>query len=258
MTKELADVREQFEVSIQRLEIQLSSTTRDLEISRANERRLDAEVAERRRAERQAAESMARAAQRVGTLRQSGAIRVGARLSAVRERARGRRSRGIDGVMKVVLGQIHDARAALEQGGDAGRTLELGQGSDQPPPTEELRANRRAARARGDRTKVAVLAWDVGHNPFGRAHLLADLLRDRFDVELWGAQFERYGSDVWLPIRDTDIPVRRYPGAEFPEFFETMRGRRRVASTLTPSTSRSRAFPVSASASWRRSCGTVR
>ena len=66
------------------------------------------------------------------------------------------------------------------------------------------------------------LAWDVGHNPFGRAHLLADLLRDRFDVELWGAQFERYGSDVWLPMRDTDIPVRRYAGAEFPEFFETM------------------------------------
>src|SRR5262249_10196314 len=70
--------------------------------------------------------------------------------------------------------------------------------------------------------KVAVLAWDVGHNPFGRAHLLADLLSDRFDVELWGAQFERYGTGVWPPLRDTKLPVRRYAGATFPAFFDTM------------------------------------
>jgi glycosyltransferase involved in cell wall biosynthesis len=209
-------------VRSERLEQELSTTARELDASRATERRLKAQATERRRAEHLATESMAVAARRVRTLRQSRAIRLSSRLSAMHELVRGRRTRGVDGAMKVVLGQINKARAALDEAGEAGRTAELGQGSDRPPPIDELRAGRRAARARGDRTKVAVLAWDVGHNPFGRAHLLADLLRDRFEVELWGAQFERYGSDIWLPLRDTDIPVRRYAGEDFPQFFATM------------------------------------
>ena len=69
---------------------------------------------------------------------------------------------------------------------------------------------------------MAVIAWDVGHNPFGRAHLLADLLRDRYDVELWGAQFDRYGSHIWSPLRGSPIPVRRFRGGSFPEFLDTV------------------------------------
>jgi glycosyltransferase involved in cell wall biosynthesis len=220
--RELELARAQLEGSILSAEEQLSSTAAELDASRATVRRLEVQAAERRRAEQRAADSLAAAAKRVRNLRQSGAIRLGARLSTARELLRGRRTRGIDGVMKVVLGQLNEARSALDDAGESGRTLALGQRSDQPPPTEELQASRRAARARGDRAKIAVIAWDIGHNPFGRAHLLADLLRDQFEVELWGAQFERYGSGLWRPLRDTDIPVHAYAGTEFPEFFETM------------------------------------
>jgi glycosyltransferase involved in cell wall biosynthesis len=72
------------------------------------------------------------------------------------------------------------------------------------------------------RPKVAVVAWDVGHNPLGRAHLLADLLRDRFEVEIWGAQFERYGARVWAPLRDSELPIHVFDGRRFPAHLTVM------------------------------------
>ena len=71
-------------------------------------------------------------------------------------------------------------------------------------------------RAGRSRPKVAVLAWDVGHNPLGRAYVLAGVLGRRFDVEIWGAQFERYGTKVWAPLRDCEIPIHAFDGRTFP------------------------------------------
>ncbi|MEO6629394.1 MAG: glycosyltransferase, partial [Aquihabitans sp.] len=70
--------------------------------------------------------------------------------------------------------------------------------------------------------RVAVIAWDVGHNPLGRANIMAEILARRFDVELWGAQFERYGSRVWAPLRDTPIPINVFPGRPFPDHLAVM------------------------------------
>lgn len=72
------------------------------------------------------------------------------------------------------------------------------------------------------RPKVAVLAWDVGHNPLGRAWILAGMLRDHYEVEIWGAQFERYGTAVWAPLRDGSIPVHAFPGLPFPDHLAVM------------------------------------
>ena len=36
--------------------------------------------------------------------------------------------------------------------------------------------------------RVAVIAWDMGHNPYGRAHLLAEALSRRYEVSLVGFQ----------------------------------------------------------------------
>jgi glycosyltransferase involved in cell wall biosynthesis len=69
----------------------------------------------------------------------------------------------------------------------------------------------------------------MGHNPAGRAFLLADLLSRKHDVELVGAQFPRYGSDIWEPIRETSLKMRTFPGADFPEHLDTMQ---RFVSTL--------------------------
>src|SRR5262245_31057309 len=70
--------------------------------------------------------------------------------------------------------------------------------------------------------RVAVLAWDVGHNPLGRAYVLAGVLSRRFAVEIWGARFEQYGSGVWPPLRASAIPLHTFEGAPFPRHLDTM------------------------------------
>lgn len=67
------------------------------------------------------------------------------------------------------------------------------------------------------RRRVAVVAWDVGHNPLGRANVLAEVLGSHFDVEMWGAQFDRYGFRVWSPLRDAPVPVLSFAGHPFPQ-----------------------------------------
>jgi glycosyltransferase involved in cell wall biosynthesis len=197
---------------------QSAEAMRDLEAAHQQiEYGLRVVAEEKRRAAQHAIESLSMAARHLNAVNRSGAVRMGARLAAARERLRGRRTIGVHGAIKRVLTELKEASTSLEE--ELGSTT-LPIGTDEP--VGELQLRRRAARARGELPKVAVLAWDVGHNPLGRAHLLADLLRDRFAVELWGAQFERYGSHVWLPLRGSKIPVTRFAGSTFPEFLETM------------------------------------
>ena len=66
--------------------------------------------------------------------------------------------------------------------------------------------------------RVAVIAWDVGHNPYGRAYLLAEALSRRYEVSLVGFQFPRFGDAVWPPLRDARIKPMVIPGCDFPGF----------------------------------------
>ncbi|MDE0387936.1 MAG: glycosyltransferase [Rhodospirillales bacterium] len=71
--------------------------------------------------------------------------------------------------------------------------------------------------------KITVIAWDLAHNPLGRAYLLADVLRHEYDVELIGATFPDFGNDIWKPLRGCNrIKIKQVPGAYFPEYFKTM------------------------------------
>ena len=73
------------------------------------------------------------------------------------------------------------------------------------------------------RTKITVITWDLGHNPLGRAYLLADVLRHNYDVDLVGAQFPRFGNEVWEPLRNCSrVAVKSFPGSNFPEHFKRM------------------------------------
>ena len=73
------------------------------------------------------------------------------------------------------------------------------------------------------RTRITIIAWDLGHNPLGRAYLLADVLRHDYDVELIGAQFPRFGNKVWEPLRNCSrVAIKSFPGANFPEHFKHM------------------------------------
>lgn len=67
------------------------------------------------------------------------------------------------------------------------------------------------------RPTVAIIAWDVGHNPVGRAHLLAQMLSRYFNVTVLGPAFPRFGGRVWEPLEGADPPVVPLPGEDLPQ-----------------------------------------
>ena len=88
---------------------------------------------------------------------------------------------------------------------------------------EQRPAVRRQSVAGASRTRVTVITWDLGHNPLGRAYLLADVLRHDYDVELVGAHFPRFGDEVWEPLRNCSrVVIKSFPGGNFPEQYTRM------------------------------------
>lgn len=72
------------------------------------------------------------------------------------------------------------------------------------------------------RPKVHVVSWSVSHNPYGRAHLLAEMLADTYDVELIGTTFDRFGGDIWRPLADQKLPLRTICGGTMAELLPRM------------------------------------
>ena len=93
-----------------------------------------------------------------------------------------------------------------------------------PPaaPTQARNASTARAPVRPSRVTVLVLAWDVGHNPLGRAYLLAEALSRSYEVVLAGFQFPRYGKSVWKPLRGLPFRIVSIPGSSFPDFQQTL------------------------------------
>ncbi len=55
-----------------------------------------------------------------------------------------------------------------------------------------------------------MVTWDLTHNPVGRAHVLYRLLEARWEVELIGPMWPRFGHELWPPIRDEGLRVRSF------------------------------------------------
>jgi len=60
------------------------------------------------------------------------------------------------------------------------------------------------------RPRATIVAWDMAHNPVGRAFLLADMAARDHEAELVGPMFEFYGGRLWPPIGDTSLPIRSF------------------------------------------------
>jgi len=58
--------------------------------------------------------------------------------------------------------------------------------------------------------KAAVVAWDLSHNPVGRAYVIYQLLEQDWDVELVGPIWNRYGSDIWKPLQNAGLKIRSF------------------------------------------------
>jgi tetratricopeptide (TPR) repeat protein/glycosyltransferase involved in cell wall biosynthesis len=66
--------------------------------------------------------------------------------------------------------------------------------------------------------KIAVVAWDMSHNPVGRAFLLADLLEKWGDAELLGLIFPQFGTKIWPPLEEVQLQTKSVVVNTFKEF----------------------------------------
>ncbi|MCH8502452.1 MAG: glycosyltransferase [Aliidiomarina sp.] len=62
------------------------------------------------------------------------------------------------------------------------------------------------ARHRAERPRVAVICWEMSHNPAGRAVAIAELYRPAAETHLVGCLFPRWGKSLWAPLADIDLP----------------------------------------------------
>ena len=73
---------------------------------------------------------------------------------------------------------------------------------------------------RPGKPKCTVVAWNLSHNPVGRAFLFADFLKPEYDTKLVGPIFSQYGERLWKPLRGYPIKVENFMASEFPAFLD--------------------------------------
>lgn len=74
--------------------------------------------------------------------------------------------------------------------------------------------------------KVSVLCFDVSSNAAGRAHLLAQLLSPRYEVQVVGL---RGGAGVWPPVAEDGVRYASLPAGKLPGFLASIPALLRLA-----------------------------
>ncbi|NNE57221.1 MAG: glycosyltransferase [Hellea sp.] len=67
--------------------------------------------------------------------------------------------------------------------------------------------------------RAAVVCWDLGHNPVGRAMVIYDLLAKDWDVELIGPLWSQFGGKIWGPIAQSGRRVRTLVCDDLTDFY---------------------------------------
>lgn len=68
------------------------------------------------------------------------------------------------------------------------------------------------------RGHAAVVSWDMGHNPVGRALVLYQLLERDWNTELIGPCWSRYGSSLWEPAISLNLNTRIFACHDLADF----------------------------------------
>lgn len=73
-------------------------------------------------------------------------------------------------------------------------------------------------------SEITVVAWDMSHNPAGRAFLFADFLKtgDNSTI-LVGPIFEKYGKELWEPLKQYPIDTDFFHSDNFPVFLHQVK-----------------------------------
>jgi glycosyltransferase involved in cell wall biosynthesis len=162
---------------------------------------------------------------RLGAIERSSLFRATKQLLLLRQRLTPGVAIQDRGPIERVRGHVSEMRRVLESSSDIWRATTASgpeEVVEQVPGGLTIKRSGPARVTRTGRPKVAVLAWDVGHNPLGRAYIMAELLSRRFAVEVWGAQFERYGHQLWAPLRRPEIPVLSFTGRALPGHLDSV------------------------------------
>ncbi len=177
------------------------------------------------RMERSVDDGLREADKQLESIERSRAWHVAQRLMRLRQQVVPGAPREDRGRIARVQAPLEEVRRAVESSAEVANRS-AGEGRDrveQLPGGFPLRHSGPPPAPRSpDRAKVAVIAWDVGHNPLGRAHCLAEILARRFDVEIWGTQFERYGDRIWAPLEKPEIAIHSFDGRSFPQHLSAM------------------------------------
>jgi len=93
-----------------------------------------------------------------------------------------------------------------------------------PFSPEAIAADAEAAQATGapaiaKKGRAAIIGWDLGHNPAGRAIVLYDLLERDWDVELIGPGWSKFGGKGWPPIANSKRVIRTLVCDTLEEFY---------------------------------------
>jgi len=118
--------------------------------------------------------------------------------------ALGNEARRADDLEKQILRLENEVHAA-----QTSRLASVARASNAAAPAQSSNAGGRAA----------VIAWDAGHNPVGRAYVLQRLLSPDWRPVLIAPSWRRYGKGLWSPLREIAMETRIFACDSLLDFY---------------------------------------
>jgi glycosyltransferase involved in cell wall biosynthesis/SAM-dependent methyltransferase len=107
----------------------------------------------------------------------------------------------------------------------ANKTIGVKHSEDNNASEPKINQNNEQIQTIIKKPKVAVISWDLSHNPAGRSFLLADMAKSYYEVELIGPIFSFYGNDIWSPLKniDSNLTIKTFKVSNIHDFIEEVK-----------------------------------